>query len=66
MNEELNRYPRTSHIQDSHLGPSDDAKELAKRASFAHRWIVIKEKVDAANSGVFFIEDKLMLRGCVC
>lgn len=59
---ELARYPRTEHLEDSRLGPGDDAKGRIKLASLQGCWLVIEEKVDAANSGISFAGGELLLQ----
>lgn len=56
------RYPRTEHLEDSRLGPGDDAKGRVKLTALAGCWIVVEEKVDGANAGLSFVDGQLMLQ----
>lgn len=60
--DDIVKYPRTEHVEDSRLGPGDDAKGRIKLAALSGRWIVAEEKVDGANSGVSFPGGRLALQ----
>jgi hypothetical protein len=62
QSEEMIRYPRTEHLEDSRLGQGDDAKGRIKLDSLHGRWIVIEEKVDGANAGISFHEGSMRLQ----
>lgn len=61
-NEEIIRFPRTEHLEDSRLGAGDSASGRVKLASQAGRWMVAEEKVDAANAGVSFPGGRMLLQ----
>lgn len=53
QNRELAKYPRTPHLQGSRYQPGDKGLPIPYN-NLAGRFIVIEEKLDAANSGVSF------------
>lgn len=53
QNRELAKYPRTPHLQGSRYQPGDKGRPIPY-SSLAGRYIVVEEKLDAANSGLSF------------
>jgi len=53
QNRELAKYPRTPHLQGSRYQPGDKGAPVSY-AALAGRFIVVEEKLDAANAGVSF------------
>lgn len=51
------KYPRTRHIEGSRLGPGDEDLEAAPFSDVAHRFLVVEEKMDGANSAISFDAD---------
>jgi RNA ligase len=54
MAEQLNKYPRTPHVEGSRFQPGDDDLDCAPFADLRGKYIVVEEKLDGANSGVSF------------
>jgi hypothetical protein len=54
MEELLQKYPRTAHLEGSRLQKGDSDHDQVKLASIQGQYVVLEEKVDAANSGVGF------------
>jgi hypothetical protein len=52
--EQVRRFPRTPHLEDSRLQPGDSNKEALKLRSLRGAWVVAEEKADGANSAVSF------------
>jgi hypothetical protein len=50
----IRKYPRTRHILDSRLQPSDEDLSAAGFDDIAGRHLVIEEKVDGANAAISF------------
>ena len=60
------KYPRTPHIQGSHLQPGDENLHQRPFSDIAGRNVVLEEKIDGANSAVSFTDDgelRLQSRG---
>src|SRR5205823_10835468 len=51
------KYPRTPHIQSSHLQPGDEDIEQVSFTMLSGRHLVVEEKVDGANTGIWFDQD---------
>ncbi|QTD45719.1 RNA ligase family protein [Ottowia testudinis] len=51
---ELNRYPRTAHLQGSRLQDGDDGADQVPLTALAGKHVVIEEKFDGANCGLSF------------
>jgi hypothetical protein len=52
--ESLLKYPRTPHLEGSRLQPGDEGHDHVPYATLDGAYIVVEEKLDAANSGVSF------------
>lgn len=57
----LAKYPRTAHLEGSHLQPGDDASDQQPLKALAGRHVVIEEKMDGANCGLSFDEGGALL-----
>jgi hypothetical protein len=55
--QQINKYPRTQHIEGSCIQDGDEDLERVPFEQIADRNIVVEEKVDGANSGVSFSAD---------
>lgn len=53
-NLELLRYPRTPHLEGSRLQVGDEGHAHVRYATLAGRYLVVEEKLDAANAAVSF------------
>jgi len=53
QNRELAKYPRTPHLQGSRFQPGDKGAPIPY-STLAGRYIVVEEKLDAANAGLSF------------
>lgn len=51
------KYPRTPHLEGSAVQAGDDDLEIAPFDAIAARHLVVEEKVDGANVGIWFSED---------
>lgn len=54
MNDSINKYPRTKHIQGSRLQKGDHDLSQVQFSELAGLHFVIEEKVDGANAGISF------------
>lgn len=66
QNLELQKYPRTSHLQGSRLQAGDEGYGQVPYSALAGRFIVVEEKLDGGNSGVSYscgAEQLLQSRG---
>jgi len=66
MFHDLQKYPRTQHIEGSGLQKGDDAAERVPFFDIAGKPLVIEEKLDGANVGISFDENanlRLQCRG---
>lgn len=52
--ERLLKYPRTAHLEGSRLQKGDDGSDQLPYSRLKGRYVVIEEKVDAANSGLSY------------
>lgn len=62
------KYPRTPHLEGSRLQPGDEDLEQVPFEAIASRFVVIEEKVDGANAGIWFDQEgelRLQSRGHV-
>jgi hypothetical protein len=50
----LRKYPRTPHLEGSHLQPGDEDLAVSSPAVLDGRFVVIEEKVDGGNIGISF------------
>lgn len=57
---ELTKYPRTPHLQGSRYQPGDKGAPVSYQC-LAGRFIVVEEKLDAANAGLSFDEGGQLL-----
>lgn len=48
------KYPRTPHIQGSRLQPGDEDLDAIPFGALAGRHLIVEEKVDGANAGIWF------------
>lgn len=58
----LIKYPRTPHIVGSRLQHGDDDVKTIPLADLKNRVLVIEEKIDGANSGIFFDGEDLKIQ----
>ena len=60
---QIQKYPRTQHIEGSRLQPGDEDLEAVPFRDIAGRHLVVEEKIDGANCGVSFSpEGELLLQ----
>ncbi len=60
---QINKYPRTQHLQGSRLQAGDEDLKSVPFSNIAGRHIVVEEKVDGANCGISFSDSgKLQLQ----
>lgn len=52
MQEPIDKYPRTHHIEGSRLQPGDEDLDQVAFSELCGRHLVIEEKMDGANSGI--------------
>lgn len=52
QNVELQKYPRTPHLEGSRLQPGDSDADQVRYASLIDQWLVVEEKLDGANAGI--------------
>ena len=53
----LEKYPRTRHLEGSRLQPGDEDQEQIPFSQIAGRNLVVEEKLDGANAALSFDED---------
>lgn len=58
----MQRYPRTPHFENSRLQAGDEEKGRVLLRDLQGCWLVVEEKVDAANSGISFEEGIAVLQ----
>ena len=58
----IRKYPRTRHLEGSRLQPGDEDLDGVAFAEIAGRHLVVEEKVDGANCGLWFGPDGLVLQ----
>ena len=59
---QINKYPRTQHIQGSRLQAGDEDLASVPFSSVAGRFLVVEEKIDGANCGISFYDNELLLQ----
>jgi hypothetical protein len=65
---DINKYPRTQHLEGSRLQPGDHDLEQVPLRELRGRYVVVEEKLDGANSGISLDDDqrlRLQSRGHV-
>ena len=53
----ITKYPRTQHLEGSRLQPGDEAPAAVPFAAPRVRHLVVEEKLDGSNVGVWFDDD---------
>jgi hypothetical protein len=56
------KYPRTHHLEGSRLQPGDEDLNQIAFGEIAGRHLVVEEKLDGANAGLSFDDDRLQLQ----
>ena len=60
----ISKYPRTPHLAGSRLQEGDDASDQVPLSALKGKYVVLEEKMDAANSGVSFNDGGDLLLQC--
>jgi hypothetical protein len=66
MAPDLQKYPRTQHLQGSRMQPGDEDLDAVPFRGLVGHHVVVEEKVDGANAGISFGDDgepRLQSRG---
>jgi hypothetical protein len=58
---QIQKYPRTQHIEGSRLQPGDEDLEAVPFRDLAGRHLVVEEKIDGANCGISFSAEGALL-----
>ena len=58
---EIRKYPRTPHLEGSRLQPGDEDLSQIRFSEIQGKHLVVEEKCDGANSGIFFDESGRIL-----
>ena len=61
MGFEIRKYPRTPHLEGSHLQPGDEDLAQIPFADIKGKHLVVEEKIDGANSAISFDDNGQLL-----
>ncbi|MGD1875851.1 MAG: RNA ligase family protein [Mastigocoleus sp.] len=60
---QIHKYPRTRYIQGSRIQPGDEDLNNVPFEEIQHKYVVVEEKIDGANTAISFTADgKLLLQ----
>lgn len=59
---QIHKYPRTKHLQDSKYQNGDFDMEAVPFGQLEGKYLVVEEKMDGANSGISFIDGEIKLQ----